>query len=313
MNRCPITYEVLPEGGTCSQQGLKLLNRNLASLAPLEFTAEQQRQEAINRAGKMSIQGLQLKLSVVLRITEGRFEVVNRGGQYILKPQSLDFPELPENEDVTMRMAAEVGIEAPVHGLVRSIDGSFTYFIKRFDRAGRDRLPVEDFAQLSGESRETKYDSSMEKVAAVVDQFCTFPALERVKLFERTLFSFLVGNEDMHLKNFSLITRNEKVELAPAYDFLNTTIALKAAKEEMALPIKGKKSKLTRNDLLHYFARERLQINERVLHDVLSRFAKAIPAWRELLEQSFLSADAKQKYAAILTERAQRMQLWPKP
>src|SRR5579862_6131248 len=121
MNRCPITYEPLPEGATYSRQGLKLLNRNLASLAPLEFTAEQQRQEALIRAGKMSIQGLQLKLSAVLRITEGRFEVVNRGGQYILKPQSPDFPELPENEDLTMRMAAAVGIEVPVHGLLRSV------------------------------------------------------------------------------------------------------------------------------------------------------------------------------------------------
>jgi serine/threonine-protein kinase HipA len=309
MSRCPITYEPLPDGVNYSQQGLKLLNRNLTCLAPLEFTAQEQRQEALNRAGKMSIQGLQLKLSVVLRITEGRFEVVNRGGKYILKPPSLDFPELPENEDVTMRMAATVEIEVPVHGLVRSIDGSFTYFIKRFDREGRDRMPVEDFAQLSGASRETKYDSSMEKVASVIDQFCTFPALERVKLFERTLFSFLVGNEDMHLKNFSLITRNEKIELAPAYDFLNTTIALKAAKEEMALPIKGKKSKLVRNDLLNYFAHERLQINQRVLNDVLSRFAKAIPSWRELLAESFLSAEAKQKYTAVLAQRAERMQL----
>jgi serine/threonine-protein kinase HipA len=234
---------------------------------------------------------------------------VDRGGRYILKPQSLDFPELPENEDLTMRLAKAVGIEAPIHGLLRSIDGSFTYFIKRFDRDGRDRLPVEDFAQLSSESRETKYDSSMEKVAGVIDQFCTFPAIERVKMFERTLFNFLVGNEDMHLKNFSLITRSEKVELAPAYDFLNTTIALKAAKEEMALPVRGKKSRLTRNDLLNYFARERLQLNERVLNDVLSRFAKAMPAWRELLEQSFLSQDTKQKYAEILLARTKRVQL----
>jgi serine/threonine-protein kinase HipA len=288
---------------------LKLLNRNLASLADLEFTAAQQRQEAISRMGKMSISGVQLKLSAVLRIKEGRFEVVTRGGRHILKPPSVDFAELPENEDVTMRMAAAVGIEVPVRGLLRSIDGSLTYFIKRFDLEGRERVPVEDFAQLSSESRDTKYDSSMEKVASLVDEFCTFPALERVKLFERTLFSFLIGNEDMHLKNFSIITRNEKVELAPAYDFLNTTIALKAAKEELALPVKGKKSRITRNDLLNYFARERLQINERVMNDVLARFARAIPTWRELLEQSFLSAEAKQKYAALLTERVKRMQL----
>jgi serine/threonine-protein kinase HipA len=116
-------------------------------------------------------------------------------------------------------------------------------------------------------------------------------------------------SEDMHLKNFSLITRNEKVELAPAYDFLNTTIALKGTKEEMALPVNEKKSQLTRHDLLTYFARERLQINERVLNDVMSRFAGAMPAWRELLDQSFLSADAKQKYAATLAERGKRMQL----
>ena len=142
MNRCPITYEPLTDEATYSPEGLRLLHRNLTSLAPLEFTAEQQRQEAISRAGKMSVQGLQLKLSAVLRITEGRFEVVNQGGRYILKPPSLDFPELPENEDVTMKMAASVGIEVPVHGLLRSVDGSLTYFIKRFDRAGRERLPV---------------------------------------------------------------------------------------------------------------------------------------------------------------------------
>src|SRR5882724_9782789 len=98
MNRCPITYEPLEEDQTYSPQGLRLLNRNLKSLAPLEFTAEQQRQEAISRAGKMSIQGLQLKLSAVLRISQGRFEIVDRGGRFILKPQSRDFRELPENE-----------------------------------------------------------------------------------------------------------------------------------------------------------------------------------------------------------------------
>ena len=309
MNRCPITYEPLPEGADYSLAGLKLLNRNLTALAPLEFTAEQQRQEAINRAGRMSIQGLQLKLSAVLRITEGRFEVVNQRGKYILKPPSLDFAELPENEDLTMRMAASVGIEVPVHGLLRSIDGSFTYFIKRFDREGRDRLPVEDFAQLSGASRETKYESSMEKVAGVIEKFCTFPALEKVKLLEYTWFSFLVGNEDMHLKNFSLITRKGKVALAPAYDFLNTTIALPNAREELALPVRGKKSRLTHNDLVNYFARERLEINARVVNDVLCRFASAMPVWRELLDKSFLSTNAKQKYAAILSERGNRMQL----
>ncbi len=308
MKRCLITYEPFDGDGDYSASGLKLLGRNLASLSPLHYTAAEQRQEALERAGKMSIQGVQLKLSAVLRVKAGAFDVVDRNGRFILKPPSLDFPELPENEDLTMRLAASVGLEVPVHGLIRARDNSLTYFIRRFDREGRTRVPLEDFAQLSGASRETKYDSSMEKVAAVVDRFCTFPAIERVKLFERTLFSFLTGNEDMHLKNFSLITRRGRIDLAPAYDLLNSTIALKKPQEEMALPIRGKRSNLTRNDLFDYFAIERLQINERVLNEMVARFQAAFPWWDELLAASFFSPEKKTAYAAVLAERKLRLQ-----
>lgn len=309
MKRCLITYEQFEGDGDYSTMGLKLLDRHLAALAPLSYTAAEQRQEALERAGKMSIQGVQAKLSAALRVKAGAFEIVDRNGRFILKPPSLDFPELPENEDLTMRLGAAVGIEVPLHGLVRARDGSLTYFIRRFDREGRERVPLEDFAQLAGASRETKYDSSMEKVAAIVDRFCTFPAIERVKLFERTLFSFLTGNEDMHLKNFSLITRRGRIDLAPAYDLLNSTIALKNPREEMALPIQGRRSGLTRDDLLGYFATERLQINERVMMEIIERFQTAFPRWDELLAASFLSPEKKTAYAALLAERKSRLQL----
>ena len=309
MKRCLITYEPFEGEGDYSARGLKLLDRNLTSLDPLGYTAAEQRQEALERAGKMSIQGVQLKLSAVLKVKAGAFDVVDRNGRFILKPPSLDFPELPENEDLTMRLAAAAGIEVPVHGLVRARDGSLTYFIRRFDREGRTRVPLEDFAQLSGASRETKYESSMEKVATVVDRYCTFPAIERVKLFERTLFSFLTGNEDMHLKNFSLITRRGRIDLAPAYDLLNSTIALKSPQEEMALPIRGKRSNLTRNDLLNYFATERLQINERVLSEILKRFQSAFRSWDELIAASFLSPAKREAYASVLADRKGRIQL----
>ena len=309
MKRCLITYEPMEGDDDYSPRGLKLLDRNLTSLSPLGFTAAEQRQEALERAGKMSIQGVQLKLSAVLKVKTGAFDVVDRNGRFILKPPSLDYPELPENEDLTMRLAAAVGIEVPVHGLVRARDGSLTYFIRRFDREGRARLPLEDFAQLSGASRETKYESSMEKAAAVVDRFCTFPAIERVKLFERTLFCFLTGNEDMHLKNFSLITRRGRIDLAPAYDLLNSTIALTNPKEEMALPIRGKRSRLTQNDLLQYFATERLNINKRVLAEMIGRFQAAFRVWDELLAASFLSPEKKSAYSALLAERKERLGL----
>lgn len=131
-------------------------------------------------------------------------------------------------------------------------------------------------------------------------------SVQRMQLKLSALFSFLVGNEDMHLKNFSLITRAGKVAISPAYDFLNTTLALPSSHEELALPLNGKKSKLTRNDFLQYFARERLQLNEAVLAEVLTRFREAVSRWRELLAQCFLSAEMKQKFLSLLEARAQR-------
>jgi len=310
-DRCPISYEPLPEGRSYSIKALRRLDRRLTDLMDLPFSAEEQRHEALRRAGKMSVQGLQLKLSAVLDVREQRFEVVDRGGRFLLKPPSSDYAELPENEDLTMRLAAHAGIEIPFHGLGRSKDGSLTYFIKRFDREGRkDRVPVEDFAQLTGKSRDTKYDSSMEKVSQVLEM-CTFPVLERAKLFRRTIFSFLVGNEDMHLKNFSLISRDKKQELSPGYDLLNSTLALRgSAKEELALPLHGKRSKLTRKDLLEYFP-SYLKLPGKLVAESMNDFKNCLPAWKELINISFLKEESKREYLRLLEDRAGRLQLRP--
>ena len=233
---------------------------------------------------------------------------MERKGRFILKPQIERWKHVPENEDLTMRLAAAVGIEVPLHGLIRAADGGFVYFIKRFDRTGRGaRIHVEDFAQLSGENRDTKYQSSMERVAEIIKEFCSFPLLEHQRLFERTLFSFLTGNEDMHLKNFSLMTRDGKRELTPAYDLLNSTMVLANPKEEFALPLNGKKKNLTKKDLLTSFAAERLGLNENVRGDVLRRFRDARASWDRLIDRSFLTADEQARYRDILNVRWARV------
>ncbi|HMB68058.1 MAG TPA: HipA domain-containing protein, partial [bacterium] len=206
-DRCLITYEPLASGDPhpYSVAGLHRLSPALRSLEPFPYSARDQRREAVARATKMSIQGVQPKLSARLAVKNGAFRVVDRGGQWILKMQTETFADLPENEDLTMRLAETAGIPTPVHGLLRSVDGSLTYFVRRFDRAGRGRkLAVEDFAQLAGRTRDTKYDFSMERLVPLLDQHTTFPAVERQELFRRTVFAFLTGNEDLHLKNFSL-------------------------------------------------------------------------------------------------------------
>ena len=303
MKRCPITYEQIDDDERYSPNGLKQLSRRLVDLAPLPFTASELRQEAGARADKMSIQGVQPKLSAVLREKEGRFDLVDIGGKFILKPQC-DFAELPQNEALTMTLAQTVGIEVPVHGLLYSKDTSWTYFIKRFDRIGRkNKLPVEDFAQLTGQSRETKYSSTMEQVAKTIVRYCTFPLIQKAELFKRLVFCYLTGNEDMHLKNFSLITRENIVELAPAYDFVNSTIALPRTQEELALPLNGKKSNLTRTDLVDYFGKERLGLNAEVLNEVLTSLSNAIPLFEDLISISFLSDNMKQRYHEVVENR----------
>jgi serine/threonine-protein kinase HipA len=307
MKRCPITYEKISNHENYSQRGLRLLSPQLNHLNPLDLNADEQRQEAIARVGKMSIQGVQKKLSAKLKVKEGCFEIVDQNGHYILKPQSDIYPELPENEAITMTLAKTLGLEVPVHGLVYSKDNSLTYFIKRFDRIGHNKkLALEDFAQLAGEDRHTKYKSSMEKVIAIINQFCTFPKIEFVKLFKLTLFNFLVGNEDMHLKNFSLITQDRKISISPAYDLLNSTIAQKNTKEEIALPLNGKKNNLTKNDFLKYFALEKLELNHKVIDGVRQEFHQIIPEWRKLIGFSFLSQPMQEKYLQLLNERYER-------
>ncbi len=310
MKRCPITYEIISDQENYSQRGLRLLSPQLKNLSPLALSADEQRKEAITRVGKMSIQGVQTKLSAQLKIKEQRFEIVDQNGHYILKPQSESYPELPENEAITMSLAATIGLEVPIHGLVYSKENSMTYFIKRFDRVGHNKkLALEDFAQLLGEDRHTKYNSSMEKVITVIEKFCTFPKIEFVKLFKLTLFNFLVGNEDMHLKNFSLITQDKKITLSPAYDLLNSTIAQKYSKEEIALPLRGRKNNLTKRDFFEYFAIEKLRLNQNVITGVTQEIQQAIPRWRELIDVSFLSQQMQEKYLYLLEERCKRLEL----
>ncbi len=303
MNRCPITYSPCGDN-KYSEAGLRLLSPQLISLNDLEYTAEEQRREAYNRSTKMSVQGVQPKLNAVLNTKEGKFEIVDTGGKYILKPQHQLYPQMPENEDLTMKLAAVIGLVVPLHGLVWSKDGTFTYFIKRFDRKGKnDKVPIEDFAQLAGLSRDTKYNCSLEKVVKIIDDYCTFPAIEKFTLFKLVIFSYLIGNEDMHVKNISIITENNKVTLSPCYDLVNSTIEYIKQDEEIALPLMGKMKHLTRSHLVDYFGVERCKLTPKSIDNVMETIFSAVDKWKELIEISFLSKEMKEKYLALLETR----------
>jgi serine/threonine-protein kinase HipA len=304
VNQCLITYEPVPDGSDYSARGLRVLHSRLSHLDPLPFTNEELIQEAVNRASKMSLQGIQPKLSAILRVREGRFELVDRGGRFILKPPNAAYPELPENEDLTMKLATVAGLETPDHGLVRAKNGKLVYWIRRFDRVGqKGKLAVEDFGQLLGRDRETKYDSSVEQVVEAIDRYCTFPLVQKKVFFERFLFNYLVGNEDMHLKNYTVITDRGVVKLAPCYDFLSSTVVLSGSMEESALPLRGKNSGFTKNLLVKYLATERLGLPNLVIESVLKTFHDIAPMTQRWIERSFLSLGMKKRYQALVISR----------
>lgn len=309
MNKCPITYD---DCGSepYSKKGLYLLSKKLIILKDFPYSSQEQREEAINMASKISIQGIQPKLSATLDLKNQTFIITTINGEYILKPQHYFYPELPENEALTMKLAELIDIETPINGLIYSKDKSMTYFIKRFDRISKNKkLAVEDFSQLAGMTRETKYNYTMEKLVKLVDTYCTFPALEKVKLFRLLIFNYLIGNEDMHLKNFSVITKNDKVELSPAYDLLNTSLVLKNATEEIALSISGKKSNLNYNILVDYFAYKRLELTTKSINNIFDKIKNNLNSWEQIINSSFLSNKLKNEYLLLLDKRIKKLNL----
>lgn len=306
MKRCPITYQLIT-GGNYSDEGLKLLSKSLKNLEDFPYSAMQQIEMAQDLALKLSIQGVQPKLSVRLVVKSSRFEIVEKLGSFIVKPPHHLYEELPQNEDLTMKLAHLCAIEVPLHGLMYNKDQTLSYFIKRFDRASKKKkIPVEDFSQLMGFDRDTKYSASLEKTIPLIDSFCTFPILEKQKFFKLIIFNFLIGNEDMHLKNYSLITVDGITKISPAYDLINTTLVLKAT-EETALSLNGKKSNLKKRDFVDYLAKERLNLSIAAIDEVLADFNNAFTSWSALIDSSFLSSNKKKLYKELIDQRRKKI------
>jgi len=207
-------------------------------------------------AGKMSISGVQIKASVKLNPANKRLEIAPEGGTHILKPEPAEYPELPQNENLAMNMARRLKMSVPAQGLVKMADGRFCYIIKRFDRLpGGKKIHKEDMAQLLGLSPDAKYSGSLEAVGNVIKAHSANPYLELFGFFQRVIFNFAIGNGDMHLKNWSLLTPETGGNgLAPCYDFVDSKMYL-PDEEDSALPLGGKKNKLRREDfekLAHY-------------------------------------------------------------
>ncbi len=266
---------------------------------------------ALNILGRStSITGVQPKLSVDVEKNKKepvRLTIVGLWGRYILKPPHNDYPQMPENEDLTMKLAEIVGIKTANHSLIRMKSGELAYISRRFDRTTKEKLHVEDFAQLLEVLTERKYSGSIEQIGKGILKYSSFPGNDLINLFELVLFSYLTGNADMHLKNFSLIRdEHNDVKLSPAYDLISTKLLIPNDTEESALSIGGKKNKLKRADF-DYLA-DKFGIHIKTQNAVYQKFLGTLNNWNDLIDKSFLSADQQVKYKKIIVERVSQLE-----
>ena len=251
-----------------------------------------------------SLTGVQPKLSLNLHKHEGsnRLTIVGLWGDFIFKPQTDAYPELPENEDLTMHMAEAARIKVVPHSLIRLADGSLGYITRRIDRTKKgEKIDMEDMCQLTLHPTEYKYKSSCEQIAKTIAAYSSTPRLDLVNFMQVLLFSFVTGNNDMHLKNFSLYRPKALYQLSPAYDLLNVAIANTKDKEEMALSINGKKARIQLADFLK--SSDTMGIEQRVTLGLIDGLRNAMPAWIDLINDSFLSDDMKQNYLDLISRR----------
>lgn len=312
MNRCLYCYKLLENGeqdfhASCSK---KIFGQpNPPSLRYSEADLESLAREIIQ--SQTTVTGVQAKLS--LHITgnsndqEGRrFTIVGLWGGYILKPPTENYPQLPEVEDVTMHLAEQAKIKTVPHSLVRLASGNLAYITKRVDRIKKEKLAMEDMCQLTERLTEDKYLGSYEQIAKTIQKYSATPGLDVINFFELVLFSFLTGNADMHLKNFSLLEQpGLGMVLSPAYDLINTSLVNPADDEELALTLNGKKKKIKKQDFVA--AMKSLKMEEQQQQNIFDKMRKSQPKWLEQIEVSFLSKDFKEQYIQLLLERFNRI------
>jgi serine/threonine-protein kinase HipA len=322
MYRCMSTLRDTPNEGFIAPAAHQLAGGNRKFPYQLTFNRMDVVEFRVQAAGHMSISGIQDKIS--LKLVRGRLEPTERGGEYILKPvPTADIPrfkdDVPANEHVTMQIAAQVfGIATPPNAVIRFADGELAYIVKRFDRRNNKKIGQEDFCQLSDRSEETagrnyKYDGTYEEAGRILKQYCKAYPIEIEKLFTRIVFNYVFSNGDAHLKNFSLLRSSfGDYVLTPAYDLLCTSLHF-PNEARTALDVFDtfetesfrKNAFYSRPDFLKLA--ELYGINPSRTGNILRRLAAGQANAADLINRSFLSANAKHDVLDRLRDRLQAM------
>jgi serine/threonine-protein kinase HipA len=264
---------------------------------------------------KITVPGVQKKISLHLsKEEEYRLTLVDYHAGYILKPQTAEFTSLPEAEYFCMQMAQKSGIKVVPHGLVKPTDAEeYAYITKRIDRqiSGAKKTTVkkyamEDFCQLGSRLTKDKYRGSYEQCAKIIAKYSNRPGIDMTEFFLRIVFSFVTGNSDMHLKNFSLVEKapgTRQFVLSDAYDLLPVNIIMPEDKEQMALTINGKKRNIRRKDFMALS--DSCGINEKTARNIINGIVEKYELYVEECKESYMPENMKKQLCELMEHRVQ--------
>ena len=308
--RCLYCYQPLAEGdtdyhGKCSKKIFG--SAKVPELPYIREEISELAKEVIR--SQTAITGVQPKLSLDfdnMSLNPRRFTIVGLWGRFILKPQTEQYANLPELEDLTMHLAEDAKIKTVPHALIRFADGELCYITRRIDRTDDgDKIAMEDMCQLSERLTEDKYKGSHEGIARQIKKYSSVPMLDLVNYWEQVLFAWITGNADMHLKNYSLYAPNGKYVLSPAYDLLATALVMPEDKEELALTLKGKKRKLSR---LHFTdAMTACGLEAKVVNNIIKKFVKIQSKLQNTIAVSFIPDEMKESYKQLIAQRIAKL------
>lgn len=312
MDRCLCCYKPLKTGEidfhkSCSK---KMFGSEVAPSLPYtrENIADLARVVVEKRT---TVTGVQSKLSMDLKKDEygnpQRLTIVGVMGRFILKPQTESFVSLPEMEDLTMHLAEIAHIETVPHSLIRFSDGELNYITRRIDRTDNGRkLPMEDFCQIAGLMTDQKYQGSYEYIASLIAKHSCISGLDMTNYWEQVIFAWIVGNADMHMKNFSLIsTERGKYRLSPTYDQVSTAIVMPEDTEELALPLQGFKKGLMPFDFIYSMMDS--GVDKKAAERILKRFQNYKKSWFQCIDNSFVKEEQKSQLKDLITRRLETL------
>ena len=310
MCRCLYCYRPLEKGERDFHPGCARKFFGTEKVPVLDYSCKDLEQLALQIIkDQTSLTGVQPKLSLHLNEHEGsqRLTIVGLWGDFICKPQTMQFKYMPETEDLTMHLAEVAKIDVVPHTLMRMADGTLCYLTRRVDRNVKgEKMAMEDMCQLTERQTEFKYKSSYERIAKAIVQYSLMPKMDVTNFFETVLFSWITGNNDMHLKNFSLYEPQDgTIRLTPAYDLLNAAILNPKDDEELALTLNGRKKRLKRADFVS--AGVTMGIDPKTVDRLIGKYVILYPRMSEFIGQSFLDEELKNRYNEVLRERISRL------